>query len=211
MRSLPEGLWFDLLKRLLQLMAVSVYRIRFTGRENIPAEGGVLVVCNHQSHFDPPIVGLGCPRRMTFVARNTLFRFRPFGRLLRSLKVIPIDREGMGLAGIKEALRHLKRGEAVVIFPEGTRTRDGQMAPFRPGFTALAARSGAAILPVAIDGTFHVWPRGRILPRLGRIRVHYGEPIPAAEVARRTERELLPEVESRVRQCLAQLDGSRVP
>jgi 1-acyl-sn-glycerol-3-phosphate acyltransferase len=205
MRSLLQRAWFNLCKRVLQLVAVSVYRIRFTGRGNVPAEGGVLVVCNHQSHFDPPVVGLGCHRRAAFLARDTLFRFRPFGWLLHSVNVIPLDREGTGLAGIKEALRRLKRGEMVVIFPEGTRTRDGRIAPFRPGFTALAVRSGAAILPAAIEGAFQVWPRGKKLPGLGQIRVHYGEPIPAAEVASRDERELLAEVECRVRQCQAQL------
>ena len=93
----------------------------------------------------------------------------------------------------------------VLIFPEGTRTRDGEIAPFRPGFTALAVRSGAAILPVAIEGAFQVWPRWRKVPRPGRIRVHYGEPIPPAEVAGRDERELLAEVERRVRECLDHL------
>ena len=204
-RSLVQRAWYELLRRLVQLVAVSVYRIRFTGRENIPARGGVLMVCNHQSHFDPPLVGLGCPRRMSYVARDTLFRFRPFGWLLRSINVFPINREGTGVAGIKEALKRLKRGDIVVIFPEGTRTRDGEIAPFRPGFTALAVRSGAAILPVAIEGAFQVWPRWKKLPGLGQIRVHYGEPIPAAEVASRDERELLAEVERRVRECHARL------
>ena len=67
-----------LLQRVLQLLAVLVYRVRYSGRQNIPAAGGVLVVSNHQSHFDPPLVGIGCPRRMNYVARDTLFRFRPF-------------------------------------------------------------------------------------------------------------------------------------
>ena len=204
-RSLLQRAWYNLLKRLLQLLTVSVYRIRFTGRANIPAQGGALVVCNHQSHFDPPVVGLGCPRPMSYLARDTLFRFRPFGWLLHSVGVIPLNREGTGLAGIKEALRRLKRGELVVVFPEGTRTRDGEVAPFRPGFTALAARSGAAILPAAIEGAFQVWPRWKKLPGLGRIRVHYGEPIPAAEVAGRSDRELLAEVERRVREHVGQL------
>ena len=95
----------------------------------------------------------------------------------------------------------------VLIFPEGTRTRDGQIAPFRPGFTALAVRSGAAILPVAIEGAFQAWPRWRKFPGLGRIRVHFGVPILPAEIAGRDERRLLAEVERRVRRCHAQLKG----
>jgi 1-acyl-sn-glycerol-3-phosphate acyltransferase len=205
MRSLLQWAWYDFSKRVLQLAAASAYGVRYTGREHIPAQGGVLLVCNHQSHLDPPLVGLGCPRHINFIARDSLFRFPPLGWLLRALHVIPLAREGTGLAGIKEALRRLKRGELVVIFPEGTRTHDGQVGHFRPGFTALAARSGAAILPAAIDGSFQAWPRSKRLPRLAQIRVHYGEPIPAAEVARRSDRDLIAEAERRVCQYVAQL------
>ena len=168
----------------------------------------MLVVSNHQSHFDPPLVGIGCRRQMNYVARDTLFRFPPFGWFINSVGAIPIDRDGIGLGGIKESLKRLKRGEMVLIFPEGTRTRDGEIAPFRPGFTALAARSNAAILPVAIDGAFQVWPRSKKFPGLGKIRVHYGKPIPHAEIAGRDERELLAEVERRVRECQAILRQS---
>ena len=139
-RSLWNLLWYNFLKRLLQLAGVVGYGIRHAGRENIPTSGGVLVVCNHQSHFDPPFVGMGVARRMNYLARDTLFRFAPFRWLIHSVDAIPIDREGIGLNGIKESLRRLRRGEMVLIFPEGTRTRDGEIAPFKPGFTVLAAR-----------------------------------------------------------------------
>ena len=119
-----------------------------------------------------------------------MFNFRPFGWFLKSIGAIPIDRDGIGLGGIKESLKLLKHGEMVLIFPEGTRTPDGEIAAFRPGFTTLAARSNAAILPVAIDGAYQAWPRTQKYPGLGRIRVHFGKPIPHAEIAGRDEREL---------------------
>jgi 1-acyl-sn-glycerol-3-phosphate acyltransferase len=203
--SLLNRLWYQLCRRTLKLVAVLVYRVHFSGRENIPASGGVLVVSNHQSHFDPPLVGIGCRRQMNYVARETLFHSRVFGWLLRSVGSIPIDRDGLGLSGIKESLKRLKRGEMVLIFPEGTRTSDGEIAPFRPGFTALAARSNAAILPVAVEGAFQVWPRTKKFPGFGKIRVHYGQPIPHSEIAGRDEREVLAEVERRVRECQAVL------
>ena len=153
-RSLHIRLWYELLRRCLQLGGVLAYRVRYYGRENIPTSGGVLVVSNHQSHFDPPLVGMGVPRQMNYLARDTLFRFAPLGRLIHSVNAIPIDREGVGLSGIKESLRRLKRGEMLLVFPEGTRSRDGKIAPFRPGFTALAcaergldsARGGRRVL-----------------------------------------------------------------
>lgn len=204
-RSLLSRVWYKLVQHSLQLVAVIVYRVRYSGVRNIPAEGGVLVVSNHQSHLDPPLVGIGSSRPMNYLARDTLFRFAPFGRFISSVNAFPIDREGVGLAGIKEALKRLKRGEMVVIFPEGTRTSDGQIAAFRPGFTALAVRSKAAILPSAIDGAFQAWPRWRAWPGRGRIRVHYGVPITPAEYADWDERKLLDEVERRVHECLAEL------
>jgi 1-acyl-sn-glycerol-3-phosphate acyltransferase len=204
-RSLLRRAWYELLKRSLQLAAVLAYRVRYSGQRNIPAKGGVLVVSNHQSHLDPPLVGLGSTRPMNYVARSTLFKFAPMGWLIASVNAFPIDRDGIGLGGIKVALKLLKRGEIVVIFPEGTRSHDGEIAPFRPGFTALAARSGAAILPVAIDGAFQAWPRWQKCPGLGRVRVHYGVPILPADIAGRDERELLSEVERRVRQCQAEI------
>jgi 1-acyl-sn-glycerol-3-phosphate acyltransferase len=197
----------------LQLGGVLAYRVRHYGRENIPTSGGVLVVSNHQSHFDPPLVGMGVPRRMNYLARDTLFGFAPFRWLIHSLDAIPIDRDGIGLGGIKESLRRLKRGEMVLVFPEGTRTRDGEIGAFRPGFTALASRSGAAILPVAIDGAYAAWPRDQKFPGLGRIRVRYGPPLRPEEIRGRDERELLAEVERRVRACQATIrqQASRVP
>jgi 1-acyl-sn-glycerol-3-phosphate acyltransferase len=202
-RSLFNRIWYRFWRRVLQLVAVLVYRVHYTGRENIPASGGVLVVSNHQSHFDPPLVGIGSRRRMNYVARESLFSFRPFGWFLKSVGAIPINRDGLGLSGIKESLKLLKKGEMVLIFPEGTRTRDGEIGRFHAGFTTLAARSNAVILPVAIEGAFQAWPKTKKFPGLGKIRVHFGRPIPHAEIAGRDEHELVAEVHRRVCECQA--------
>jgi len=204
-RSLPNRLWYRFLQTLLQLMGVLAFRVRYVGIRNIPRVGGVLVVSNHQSALDPPLVGMASPRRMNYLARDTLFRSGPFRWLIRSLDAIPVDREGLGLGGLKESLRRLRRGEMVLIFPEGTRTEDGQIAAFLPGFTALAVRSGAAILPAAVEGAFAAWPRRYRFPRLGRIHVCYGRPIFGGQIEGYSQRELVAEVERRVRQCHAQL------
>lgn len=199
-------LWYTVLQRACQMTGLVGYGIRHTGRENIPAEGGVLVISNHQSHFDPPLVGMGCMRRMNYLARTTLFDIAPLRWLIHSLDAIPIDRDGLGLGGIKETLRRLKRGEMVLMFPEGTRTRTGDVGAFRPGFTTLAARSGAVILPVAIEGAFQVWPRWQTFPAVFRpIHVHYGEPMPQNEIRRHEDRTLVDEVQRRVKECHALL------
>ena len=147
---------------------------------------------------------MACRRHMNYIARETLFDFAPFAWLIRSINAIPIDREGFGIAGIKESLRRLKNGEMVLIFPEGTRTPDGEIKQFRPGITSLAVRSRSAILPVAIAGAFQCWPKTRTFPRPGKIRVHYGRPILPQEYEALNEQELVTLVENRVRQCHAQ-------
>lgn len=186
------------------------YRLRYSGIHNIPKEGPVVVVSNHQSHFDPPLVGAGSSREMNYLARDTLYGFAPLDWLMSSLNAVPLDREGGGLAGIKETLRRLKRGEMVVLFPEGTRTADGRIGPFRPGFTTLAVRGRAAVLPVAIAGAHAAWPKQRKFPGLAPIHVHYGKPLSPDEVRRLPEQDLIAEVERRVRACYAMLIGGPV-
>ena len=200
-RPLASRLWYEFLRGGVSLVGPLAYGLRYSGRQNIPPTGPALVVSNHQSHFDPPLVGAGCPRRMNYLARDSLFGFAPFRWLIRSVDAIPIDRDGLGLGGIKESLRRMKRGEMVLIFPEGTRTRDGNVGKFRPGFTVLAARAKAWILPVAIEGAFAAWPRSQKMPGLGTIHVHYGKPMSPEEVVAWDEKPLVAEVERRVRAC----------
>ncbi len=165
------------------------------------------MVCNHQSHFDPPLVGSGVPRMMTYLARKTLFEIPVLGPFIHSVNAIPIDRDGLGLGGIKESLRRLKQGQMVLIFPEGTRIRDGRIAPFRPGFTTLAVRAKAAIVPAAIHGAFDAWPRSQPFPGRHPVHVGYGKPIGADELSRYDERSLVAEIERRVRECHAKLQA----
>jgi len=198
-------LWHLFCRMLVQFAALLYYRPRYFGVHNVPKTGGVLVVSNHQSHLDPPMVGIGCPRIMAYLARKTLFKNPVFGRLIASLSAIPIDREGFGIAGIKESLRRLKRGRMLLIFPEGTRTPNGEIQPFRPGFTALAVRADVPILPVAIEGAYQAWPRSSKFPRPAPIHVCYGQPIPVETVRSCGERELLVEIERRVRECQEEL------
>jgi len=174
------------------------------------------VLSNHQSNLDPVLIGLACDRRLNYLARVTLFRFAPFRWLIASLDAIPIDRDGLGLNGLKETLRRLKRGEMVLIFPEGTRTSDGEVASLRPGFSALAKRARVPLVPVAIDGAFRAWPRSRALPRLATIEIEFGPPLMPDELQSYDERQLVDEVDRRIRRChrqarrnLARRRGSR--
>jgi 1-acyl-sn-glycerol-3-phosphate acyltransferase len=185
---------------LCRVLAVAVFRIRVFGREHVPARGGVLVVSNHQSHLDPILVGLACDRRLNYVARDTLFGFAPFRWLINSLDAIPIDREGIGLGGLKESLRRLRDGELLLIFPEGTRTRDGEVGRLKPGFLALARRAKVPLLPVGLDGSYESWPRRNLLPQPALIQIRFAAPLAPEVMSGMSDEELLSEVNCRIRQ-----------
>jgi 1-acyl-sn-glycerol-3-phosphate acyltransferase len=160
---------------------VLVYRARFWGVERVPRAGGVLVIANHQSHLDPPLLGVALRHRnMAAIARVGLFRNPLMGALLRGLGCIAI-REDEGDAGaLRTAIEQLKRGRVVVIFPEGSRSPDGALKDFKRGTWLLLARSGAPVVPAAVEGCFDAWPRQRRLPLLlgQRVAVAFGEPVP---------------------------------
>ncbi|HUE74411.1 MAG TPA: lysophospholipid acyltransferase family protein [Pirellulaceae bacterium] len=203
-RTLAQRVVYDLLRVLARLVVVWFGRFRVAGRENWPESGGALVCANHQSYLDPPLVGLTCPRRLTYLGRQTLFGNKLLAPIITFLDTIPIDREGGGLAGLKETLRRLKRGDMVLIFPEGTRTRNGALQSLKPGFCAVARRSGVPLVPVALDGAYDAWPRTSPLPRGGRLAVVIGKPISAAKVAQLSDEQLVAELARRMEECLAE-------
>jgi 1-acyl-sn-glycerol-3-phosphate acyltransferase len=202
-RTRAQRFGYDALRVLCRMLAVWLYGLRVEGREHWPPAGGGLVCANHQSMFDPPLVGLTCPRRMNYLARETLFDIPVLKHVIAFLDAIPIDREGGGLAGLKETLRRLKAGELVLIFPEGTRTHDGEVAPLKPGFIAVARRSRVPLIPVGIDGAYQAWPRQARLPALGRLAVVIGEPLPPDHIATLSDDELLAALEQRILTCHA--------
>jgi 1-acyl-sn-glycerol-3-phosphate acyltransferase len=208
-RTVAQRLGYDAFRVLARFIGVWFYGLRVVGRENWPTIGGGLICSNHQSHFDPPLVGLTCSRRMTYLARDTLFRVPVLKQLIQFFGTIPIDREGGGLAGLKETLRCLKAGELVLIFPEGTRTRDGEVGSLKPGFIAVARRSRVPLIPVGIDGAYHAWPRTARFPGLGRIAIVIGPAITAQEVADLSDEALLAELQQRILACHAHARGLR--
>lgn len=180
--------------------------LRCRGRDRLDAMQGALICSNHQSFLDPIVIGCAFDRRINYLARESLFRF-PLGNLLRFLDAIPLDRDGLGLSGMKETLRRLRGGEPVLVFPEGTRSETGELGPLQPGICALARRGKAPILPVGIDGAFAAWPRHRPLPAPGRVEVYVGEPIPVEQWNQMEDPELLALLEQRLRHC--QLEARR--
>lgn len=202
--------WFYVVARwACRVLATLFFRYRAVGREHIPAEGGSLVCSNHQSYFDPIAVGIAFRRRLNYLARASLFRSRFFGWLIRYLDAIPIERDGMGLAGLKETMRRLRRGEMVLIFPEGTRTADGRMQPLKPGFLVVARRCGVPLLPVGVDGAYQAWPRDAKWPRPTRVVTVIGPPIAPEELQTLSDEEAIELLSQRIGACLEEAQRLR--
>lgn len=161
-----------------------IYGVRGTGRELVPRSGPLVFVSNHQSHFDPPMIASYVhARTMSFLARQTLFRWRPFGAVIGFLGAIPMHRGRTGAEALRSAITRLAEGGCLLLFPEGTRTRDGTIGAFKGGVMLLVERTRASVVPVAVDGAFEAWPVNRRFPRWPwRIRVRVGHPIDADEL-----------------------------
>lgn len=150
------------------------HRLRIENASAMPATGPVLVVANHGSYLDPPLIGISCRRWVGFLAQSGLARFGPARWWLRQVGVTLIDRSAPSKDALRLVVGCLEAGEAVGLFPEGTRSRDGAVGPFRAGVEFLVRRTGAPVLPVGLDGAFRAFPRGAWLPRPRRIVVRYG-------------------------------------
>jgi len=152
-----------------RVVCVVLWRFRATGVENVPRTGPLIVACNHVSYLDPVALGVGLPRMLTYLAKKELFAIPLLGPIIRGCGAYPLDRDAGGVAAVRVALRVLKDGRCVGIFPEGTRNLNGT-APEKGGAAFLAALSGAPVVPAAVVGT-------KDAQRLGQIRVAYGKPL----------------------------------
>jgi 1-acyl-sn-glycerol-3-phosphate acyltransferase len=128
-----------------------------------------LIIANHQSALDPPMIVLAVERQIYYLTRRTLFRPALFGKLIFSLGAIPIDQHRGGADGIRNALEVINAGYGVVIYPEGRRTPDGEIGPLQKGVLLLIRRAGVPVVPVGIAGAFEAWPIHQRWPRLGPI------------------------------------------
>jgi 1-acyl-sn-glycerol-3-phosphate acyltransferase len=153
------------------------FRWRVYNAERVPLEGGVILASNHASFLDPPLVGSGVRRGINYLARENLFRFPVMGWVLRQWQVVPVDRDGGGAAGLRAILDRLLLGGAIILFPEGTRTRDGKLQPARSGIGLTVIKSTAPVVPVRVFGTFEAYGRHLRLPRPRRVAVKYGQPM----------------------------------
>lgn len=170
----------NLIWRSLQAAAAMLVRVMFNlqvrGTHNMPATGGVLIVANHQSFLDPVVLGVMFDRPMAYLADAYLFKFKPLGWLIRKLHAFPINTGKGDVAAMKEMIRLLQAGEVLNVFPEGTRTSDGQLQTIEGGVALAIRRAKVPVIPAIIVGAYEAFPRHSIIPRAGKVRVIFDTP-----------------------------------
>ena len=182
-RSRVAVLWWDGWRFFMEMVVAASFGLRISGREFIPRTGPVLYLSNHQSFLDPMLsAAVARDRPFRPFARETLFR-GPLGWLLSSLGGMPVSGTGSDKSVMRAALKELSEGRCVLIYPEGSRTPDGALHPFKSGIGLLLRRSDATIIPVGMDGSFNAWPRQRSMPCWRQaIELEVGEPIDREEL-----------------------------
>jgi 1-acyl-sn-glycerol-3-phosphate acyltransferase len=163
--------------QLSKFVAHAFSDLQVYGQDNIIEHGPALLAMNHQSVLDPPYAGISCKREIHYFARKTLLDIPVFGSVLRRINVIGVDREGSDVSALKAVIRVLRDGGCTIVFPEGTRTRDGSLQPAKPGAGFIIAKTLAPVVPMRIFGAFEAYPRGAIIPRFTPVTIVVGEPI----------------------------------
>lgn len=152
-------------------------RVETVGLENLPT-GGFLIASNHVSFIDPPLIGCVIPREMYFFARKTLLDNPVLRRILPYCNVIPVDRDGGGDVGaFKKVFTVLREGHALILFPEGTRSKDGKLGKAQGGAGLIACKTRVPVVPVRVFGTGDVLPRGSAIPARADLSVVFGKPM----------------------------------
>jgi 1-acyl-sn-glycerol-3-phosphate acyltransferase len=160
-----------------RLLARIFFRFRIIHRERMIQSGPAIVAMNHQSYFDPPLAGNACDRAIYFLARRSLLNVPVLRWLLPKLNVIPVNQEGIDRSALKTLIQVIKAGNGALVFPEGSRTLDGNLQPGLPGIGLVIAKTLAPVVPMRIFGAHEAWPRGGGRMRFHPITVVVGEPI----------------------------------
>jgi 1-acyl-sn-glycerol-3-phosphate acyltransferase len=190
------------------------FRIRFDGVEHVPPAGPVVLAPNHVSFMDPVLITIPIHRPLHYMTLEPFFRVRGLGSLIRWFRAFPVHEDEVDRTAVRTAIRLLRAGESLVIFPEGGRSPDGSLQPFRPGAFRIALQVDVPVVPVTIAGAWEAWPPHRRWPRPGRVRITYHPPVtrehlPAAADRREQPALLAALVRERITAALPEPAGSR--
>jgi 1-acyl-sn-glycerol-3-phosphate acyltransferase len=171
------GLAYQIGYYLSRAVANCCFDYRVIGRENIPHEGGVILAMNHESFLDPPLAGIACDREIYYLARKSLLQWPILGRLFPKMNVVPVDEKGGDMSALKTVIRLVKDGNGTVIFPEGTRSRDGKLQPAQSGLGLIVSKTRVPVVPMRIFGAFEAFPAHARKLHLSPITIVIGKPM----------------------------------
>jgi 1-acyl-sn-glycerol-3-phosphate acyltransferase len=171
------------------ICAVSGVAVSLEGVENLASDRSYIFAANHQSQFDIFVLQGYLPYNFRWLAKKELFQVPVWGTAMKKAGYIPVDRSHgrQALKSLDEAAKRIAEGTSVIIFPEGTRSRDGKLQPFKAGGMVLAIKAGVELVPVAISGTFAILPKGSLMLQPGRVVIRIGTPI-ATDVFRTNQK-----------------------
>lgn len=194
---------------LCRIFGAVFFRLRVHGREHMPEAGGALIVSNHVSFLDPPLIGCAYRQPIHYLARKSLFS-GPFAWLLPRIQVIPLERGKADMAGLKRVLATLKNNERVLLFPEGTRSPDGSIQAAEAGVGFIIAKCGTPVVPMRIFGAHEAFPRDAKFPRPGSVHIVAGPPVDFSSIATGLSgRELYEAYAAEVVKAIAELKDPR--
>ncbi|MEK7871960.1 MAG: lysophospholipid acyltransferase family protein [Nitrospirota bacterium] len=170
-------MFYSIVKGMLSVLIWLFFKFKVFGAENIPNEGGVIIASNHVSYLDIPFLACATGRSVDFIAKSELFRNRVAGWILKRLGTFPVKRGSIDRWAISEAIKRLRDGRVIAIYPEGARSRDGRLSDPKRGIGMLVALSGVRVIPSFIMGTDSVLPRGARRIRLNPVRLYLGSPL----------------------------------
>jgi len=201
------SLVYNIFYNLAKLLARVGFCMRVVHPGRMVESGPLILAVNHASFFDPPLAGICSRRGVYYLARKTLLKWPFFGPLFPAMNVIPVERDGNDMSALREVIKKIKEGNVVVLFPEGTRSRDGGIQPARAGIGLVIAKTGAPVLPMRIFGAYDAFPKGGGRLHFPQITVVIGEPITFSpeEIASST-RETYQALSDRVMRAIAALE-----
>jgi 1-acyl-sn-glycerol-3-phosphate acyltransferase len=181
--------FYYFIKYLVFFLCKIFYRLKVYGLEHYP-EGGAILAANHVSYLDPPIVAISAPGKINFLARGSLFNFRPFAWLIRNLQTHPVVKGRENLSTIKLTVDIIQKGGKVIIFPEGTRSLDGEIHPGQPGIGMLVQRTEALVVPIYIHGSYEIWGKNQKFPKpWGKLICVFGTPLKFSTIEGESKKE----------------------
>ena len=158
------------------------FSLQVKGLKNLPENGAFIIASNHASNLDPIVIAAACKRKINFMAKEELFKNKFFTWYLRKLSIFPLRRQVSDSRALREALRRLKAGGGIGVFPEGTRTNDGTLKEGKIGVSVLSFIAKAPVIPCYVGGSYDILPSGRSFPQKGKLTISFAGPMPSPVV-----------------------------